>query len=147
MAAAVNILTGRRARSIWWERRGPARRTEALLLVKTRRDQVAPVVARIKAEHGYICPSIAALPIEAGNPDYLDWIDRETKIGKPIRRLDQPQLKGRRGRRGCTAKAGSRRPMDQALQVNAGRAGGGSPSRVARRRIVSSMLRSVWHGS
>jgi periplasmic divalent cation tolerance protein len=36
------------------------------------------VVAWIKARHGYDCPSILALPIEAGNQDYLDWIDRET---------------------------------------------------------------------
>ena len=74
LAAAVNIQRG--VSSFYWWGGEVCESEEALMLVKTRRDLVGQVVARIKAEHGYECPSIVALPIEAGNPDYLDWIDR-----------------------------------------------------------------------
>ena len=76
LAAAVNIQRG--VSSFYWWGGEVCEGEEALMLIKTRRDLVGQVVARIKAEHDYQCPSIVALPIEAGNPDYLDWIDRET---------------------------------------------------------------------
>ena len=79
LAAAVNILPGLGS-FYWWQ--GELREAdEALLLVKTRADLVDQVAARIKAEHAYACPSILALPVEAGNQDYLDWIEQETAPG------------------------------------------------------------------
>jgi len=32
----------------------------------------------VKKAHSYTVPEILALPIVAGNGDYLDWIDQET---------------------------------------------------------------------
>ncbi|MEM7221343.1 MAG: divalent-cation tolerance protein CutA [Pseudomonadota bacterium] len=77
LAAAVNIQ--RDVSSFYWWGGEVCEAEEALLLVKTRRDLVGQVVTRLKAEHAYEVPAIVALPIEAGNQDYLDWIDRETR--------------------------------------------------------------------
>jgi periplasmic divalent cation tolerance protein len=35
-------------------------------------------VERANAEHPYDVPCVIALPILAGNPDYLAWIESET---------------------------------------------------------------------
>jgi periplasmic divalent cation tolerance protein len=32
----------------------------------------------VKKAHSYTVPEIVALPIVAGNADYLDWVDQET---------------------------------------------------------------------
>jgi len=32
----------------------------------------------VKKTHSYTVPEIVALPIVAGNQDYLDWVDKET---------------------------------------------------------------------
>ncbi len=51
---------------------------EVGLLLKTRRPNVDGVVARIKALHSYECPCVVALPIVAGNPEFLQWIVSES---------------------------------------------------------------------
>jgi|SRR5579862_8384661 len=48
---------------------------EILLLIKTRADRVDKATAAIKAAHSYGVPEIVAVPIEAGLPEYLAWID------------------------------------------------------------------------
>jgi periplasmic divalent cation tolerance protein len=55
---------------------------EVLVLCKTRTDLAEGAIARVKALHSYDCPCIVALPIETGNPDYLDWIKSETQISE-----------------------------------------------------------------
>jgi periplasmic divalent cation tolerance protein len=51
---------------------------EAVLLLKTRRELVEQVIARVRELHSYDCPCVLALPIEAGNPQFLQWITDET---------------------------------------------------------------------
>ena len=53
--------------------------SEIALIVKTRRGLVDDVVAKVNELHGYDCPCVVALPITAGNPDFLQWIVAETK--------------------------------------------------------------------
>ena len=65
LAAAVNIHRG--VSSFYWWDDEVHEAEETMMLVKTRRDLVGQVVTRIKAGHGYDCPSIVALPIDAGN--------------------------------------------------------------------------------
>lgn len=62
----------------WWEGKLDTAAEHALVL-KTRRELVPSVVARVKEIHSYACPCVVALPIEGGNPDFLAWIDRETR--------------------------------------------------------------------
>ena len=60
-----------------WE--GEVRRAhEWLIVAKTSDARLAELIARIGALHGYEVPEIVALPITAGDPSYLGWIERET---------------------------------------------------------------------
>ncbi len=72
LCACVNVLPGMRSVYRWQGQVEDAR--EAVMIVKTRADLLDVVVSRIKAEHPYECPCIAALPIAGGDPDYLAWI-------------------------------------------------------------------------
>lgn len=76
LVACANVIDGA-ASVYWWE--GEVREApETLMVAKTRTENVEAVIARVKAEHSYSCPCVVALPIEAGNPAYLDWIQAET---------------------------------------------------------------------
>ena len=56
--------------------RGEARREpEFLLTIKTRSALYGQLQAFIRAHHSYETPEIVQLPITAGWPDYLAWID------------------------------------------------------------------------
>jgi periplasmic divalent cation tolerance protein len=50
-----------------------------LLILKTRGELVPALIERTRQLHSYECPSVVALPIAAGNPDYLRWIAAETR--------------------------------------------------------------------
>ena len=39
---------------------------------------VEAVIARVRALHSYTVPCVVSLAVEGGNPDFLDWIARET---------------------------------------------------------------------
>ena len=79
LAASVNVVSG--VSSIyWWD--GQIRDgEEALLIAKTRVGLVDAVIEAVRARHSYVCPCVIALPISAGNPDYLDWLAAETAPG------------------------------------------------------------------
>lgn len=51
---------------------------EFALLVKTRQDRIDDVVARVNELHSYDCPCVVALPVAGGNPEFLEWIVKET---------------------------------------------------------------------
>ena len=78
LAACVNILDG--VRSLYWWDGAVRESSEAALIAKTVRGLAARVVARVRELHSYDVPCVVALPIEAGNPDFLDWIAAETKL-------------------------------------------------------------------
>jgi periplasmic divalent cation tolerance protein len=76
LAACANVLDGM-ASIYWWE--GKLNEdAESVLILKTREDKLAELMQALKAQHPYDCPCIVALPIVAGNPDYLSWLQRET---------------------------------------------------------------------
>ena len=53
--------------------------SEVLLLIKTTRSAYAALEAAIKQTHSYQTPEIIALPISAGAPDYLAWLQATVK--------------------------------------------------------------------
>jgi uncharacterized protein involved in tolerance to divalent cations len=78
LAACVQVLAIR-SRYVW---NGAIQRDdEQLLLIKTRAELFEPVRARIRALHPYETPEVIALPIVAGDPDYLAWLAQAT--GQP----------------------------------------------------------------
>ena len=52
--------------------------SEWLLLIKTRSEKYKGIEALILTHHSYDVPEIIQLPVEAGNPGYLTWIDDNT---------------------------------------------------------------------
>jgi periplasmic divalent cation tolerance protein len=77
LAACANILDG--VTSIFhWEGK-LCRENEAVMILKTADEKTAALTARIKELHSYECPCIVVLPIEDGNPAFLEWIQREVR--------------------------------------------------------------------
>lgn len=72
LAACVNIIGGVRSLFRWQGKVESA--SEQLLVIKTERRLFRRLQAAIKASHPYQVPEIIALPIIAGDSDYLLWI-------------------------------------------------------------------------
>ena len=76
LAACVNVLPGIASVYRWQGR--VERADEVLLLIKTTRERLDALTARIVALHPYDLPEVIALDIADGLPAYLDWIVRDT---------------------------------------------------------------------
>lgn len=77
LAACANILPG--MTSIYRWQGAIQRNSEVVLILKTRAELTDAAVAKVKALHPYQCPCAVALPISGGLPDFLNWIDAETR--------------------------------------------------------------------
>ena len=76
LAACANVL-GPITSVYWWD--GKLNQDpEVALVLKTRAGLVEALTERLKAAHPYEVPCVVALPIAAGNPDFLAWIRAET---------------------------------------------------------------------
>ncbi len=75
LAACVNVLMQNRS-FYWWDDK-IEEATEHMLVIKTSADLFDKVSAAIRASHSYRVPEVIALPLSAGSPDYLAWMDRE----------------------------------------------------------------------
>ncbi len=53
--------------------------TEVVLLAKTRSELANEVINRVKELHSYEVPCAIVLPLQKGNPDFLEWISQSTK--------------------------------------------------------------------
>ncbi|HEX5802735.1 MAG TPA: divalent-cation tolerance protein CutA [Azospira sp.] len=77
LAACVNILAPCRSFYRWQGAVESA--SEVPLLLKTTAARYAALEAEIRARHPYELPEIVAVPIEAGLPAYLQWLQDETR--------------------------------------------------------------------
>ena len=76
LAACANILPG--MRSIYRWKGAVETAAETVLIAKTRLDLADALTARVKELHSYDVPCVVVLPIAAGLPEFLHWIDDET---------------------------------------------------------------------
>jgi periplasmic divalent cation tolerance protein len=76
LAACVNIHP---IRSIFRWQGEISQEEEVAILAKTRAELVDEVMSRVKELHSYEVPCIIVLPLEKGNPDFLEWISQSTK--------------------------------------------------------------------
>lgn len=76
LAACVNLVPGVRSIYRWQERIEDE--GECLLVIKTRRERVEALDARLRALHPYELPELVALPVAAGSAPYLAWVAGET---------------------------------------------------------------------
>ncbi|MBC7953894.1 MAG: divalent-cation tolerance protein CutA [Rhodospirillaceae bacterium] len=77
LAACANVL-GPITSVYWWDGK-LNEEAEVALIAKTRTDLVDSVITRVKQAHSYDCPCVVSLPIDAGNPAFLQWIAAETR--------------------------------------------------------------------
>ena len=76
LAACVNIVPG--ITSVYRWQGKVEKDSECKLIIKTRQEQVDALVARVVELHSYDVCEVTVLPIVAGNPPYLAWIDANT---------------------------------------------------------------------
>jgi periplasmic divalent cation tolerance protein len=77
LAACANIVPG--MRSLYWWRNKLESARETVLLLKTTDALAEPLVAAVKQLHSYETPCVVILPLSGGNPDFLRWIEAETR--------------------------------------------------------------------
>ena len=75
LAACVQLVTIDSAYR--WEGE-VVRDAEVLLLIKTRADRYDEIESTIVEVHSYDTPEVVLLPVSAGLPAYLAWIDEST---------------------------------------------------------------------
>ncbi len=73
LIACANIVQG--IQSVFWWEGNVDRSREALLILKSKRSLFKKILKKVVSLHSYTVPEVIALPILAGNPDYLKWID------------------------------------------------------------------------
>ena len=77
LAACVNIIAPINSIYRWEGKIEEA--VEAVLIAKTLESKVPELIEKVRSMHSYSCPCIISLPIETGNPEYLEWITAEAK--------------------------------------------------------------------
>ncbi len=78
LAACAQLLGPIRSHYIWKGK--TERQNEILLLAKTRLELFDRLVEAVRDGHPYECPQIVALPIVAGNEDYLVWAEEQIEM-------------------------------------------------------------------
>ena len=77
LAACVNILPPMTSFYRW---KGAVERdAECQLVIKTTRDRVTAIGARLREVHAYELPELLVVPVEGGGEDYLDWVKVATR--------------------------------------------------------------------
>ncbi len=76
LAGCVNIVD--KVKSIYWWEGMIKDDSESLLIVKTSTKKVEELIKEVKQGHGYDIPEVISMAVAEGNPDYLDWLDKET---------------------------------------------------------------------
>ncbi len=76
LAACVNISSP--IRSIYFWKRKICEEKEFLLFIKSKKSLFSRLKKRVLQSHPYEIPEIIALPILAGNEDYLSWLATQT---------------------------------------------------------------------
>ena len=77
LAACVNIIPGVESLFSWKGKIDSAK--ELLLIIKSEKSKLPRIIKTVKSLHSYEVPEIIALPIVAGNKEYLRWIDECTR--------------------------------------------------------------------
>lgn len=77
LVACANVISGVKSFFRW---EGEVKSEKEFLVVgKTRTSLIEDLVQEVKNVHSYDVPCVITWPIEKGNPDFLRWVDSETK--------------------------------------------------------------------
>ena len=76
LAACANII-GTSKSFFWWD--GAVQSgSETVIILKTSEKKIDLLISTAQGLHSYGCPAIVAIEIKKGNPDFLEWISKET---------------------------------------------------------------------
>lgn len=78
LAACVNVLAPCASVYRWQGKVETA--SEVPVLMKTTHERYGALEAAIKAAHPYELPEIIAVPLSAGLPAYLAWVEAQTSV-------------------------------------------------------------------
>ena len=79
LAACVNVFPP--MTSVYRWNGQVEREAERQLVIKTTRDRVPALEARLKELHSYELPELIVIPVESGSDSYLGWV--RGQVGKP----------------------------------------------------------------
>ena len=82
VAVCVNIVAP--VKSFYRWKGAIEQAAEWLLIIKTARGHFDAVSAALTSAHSYELPEILALPVVAGSPNYLAWLDVELAPGDGV---------------------------------------------------------------
>jgi periplasmic divalent cation tolerance protein len=85
LVACVNLVPGIESH-YWWQGK-LERAAEVLLLMKTRKAQLAALERLVLQRHPYDTPEVLSLSLHAGAPKYLEWLG-QSMSGKSPRQPD-----------------------------------------------------------
>lgn len=81
LAACINVLD--QMTSAYWWNGEIVEEQECILIAKSKTDLFESLTQKVKDTHSYEVPCIISLPIQNGNPAYLQWIMDETQAISP----------------------------------------------------------------
>ena len=77
LAACVNVQAPMSSTYRWKET--VEQETERQIVIKTTRDRLPALEARVRALHPYEVPEFVIVPIDGGSDAYLTWLGRQTE--------------------------------------------------------------------
>ena len=77
LVACVNVID--KIKSIFWWQNKIDSASEVLLIAKSKKSMMTKVIKQVKSLHSYQVPEVIALPIVAGNKDYINWINESIR--------------------------------------------------------------------
>jgi len=117
--AACAQVSGPITSTYWWEGKVQSA-TEWLCVLKTTAPLMGRLTGVLREAHSYEVPEIVAVPIEAGDEDYLAWVSEETGQAGQTGETGQGQQAGQPGQAGQREQAGQVAQEGQADQRELG---------------------------
>ena len=78
LAACVNLLENMTSIYKWKDKLEEGQ--EVIMIAKTRKTLMPKLIETVNSLHSYDCACIIELPIQGGNPEFLNWIETETEV-------------------------------------------------------------------